>query len=192
MEKSEVDDKEKVVIMVCGVGFVKKLKTCLCCSLYEGGVEKKGSVMRKKRDILEKARKKKRDMCEEVSQVCEGMQGCAIVELARAMGEMQDVRNEDESIVHHNASDGDIEGLKVVIASGANKDEEDSEGRSALHFACRYAGYERKECVALLVENGVTTTLQNMDGKTPIDVIKLNNQDDKKSIACYLFMTRGA
>ena len=54
MEKSEVDDEEKVVIMVCGVGFVKKLKTCLCCSLYEGGVEKKGSVMRKKRDILEK------------------------------------------------------------------------------------------------------------------------------------------
>ncbi|XP_058721956.1 ankyrin repeat domain-containing protein 2B-like isoform X2 [Vicia villosa] len=122
--------------------------------------------------------------------------------------ETEDAGNEDESIVHHTASVGDIEGLKAALASGADKDEEDSEGRTALHFACGYgevacaqilleagakvdaldknkntalhyaAGYGRKECVALLVENGAAVTLQNMDGKTPIDVAKLNNQDD--------------
>ncbi|KAF2286343.1 hypothetical protein GH714_014751 [Hevea brasiliensis] len=99
-------------------------------------------------------------------------------------------------------------GLKNALASGANKDEEDSEGRTALHFACGYgevkcaqilleagatvdaldknkntalhyaAGYGRKECVALLLENGAAVTLQNMDGKTPIDVAKLNNQHE--------------
>ncbi|XP_019427303.1 PREDICTED: ankyrin repeat domain-containing protein 2B-like [Lupinus angustifolius] len=122
--------------------------------------------------------------------------------------ETDDVGNEDESIVHHTASTGDVEGLKNALASGSDKDEEDSEGRTALHFSCGYgevkcaqvlleagakvdaldknkntalhyaAGYGRKECVALLLENGAAVTLQNLDGKTPIDVAKLNNQHD--------------
>ncbi|PSS12160.1 Ankyrin repeat domain-containing protein [Actinidia chinensis var. chinensis] len=122
--------------------------------------------------------------------------------------ETEEPGNEDESIVHHTASVGDVEGLKNALASGANKDEEDSEGRTALHFACGYgevkcaqilleagsmvdaldknkntalhyaAGYGRKECVALLLEHGAAVTLQNLDGKTPIDVAKLNNQDE--------------
>ncbi|CAL5341400.1 unnamed protein product [Camellia sinensis] len=122
--------------------------------------------------------------------------------------EIEEPGIEDESIVHHTASVGDVEGLKNALASGADKDEEDSEGRTALHFACGYgevkcaqilleagamvdaldknkntalhyaAGYGRKECVALLLENGAAVTLQNMDGKTPIDVAKLNNQHE--------------
>ncbi|XP_038985791.1 ankyrin repeat domain-containing protein 2A-like isoform X1 [Phoenix dactylifera] len=115
---------------------------------------------------------------------------------------------EDESVVHHMASIGDVEGLKKALDNGADKDEEDSEGRRALHFACGYgevkcaqvlleggatvdaldknkntalhyaAGYGRKECVALLLEHGAAVTLQNLDGKTPIDVAKLNNQEE--------------
>ncbi|XP_034681499.1 ankyrin repeat domain-containing protein 2B-like isoform X1 [Vitis riparia] len=132
------------------------------------------------------------------------------------LDEAEELANEDESIAHHHsesivhdtASVGDVEGLKNALASGADKDEEDSEGRTALHFACGYgevkcaqilveagatvdaldknkntalhyaAGYGRKECVALLLENGAAVTLQNMDGKTPIDVAKLNNQHE--------------
>ncbi|KAL0422298.1 UNVERIFIED_CONTAM: Ankyrin repeat domain-containing protein 2B [Sesamum latifolium] len=116
--------------------------------------------------------------------------------------------NDEESIVHHTASVGDVEGLKKAIADGADKDEEDSEGRTALHFACGYgevkcaqvlleagakvdaldknkntplhyaAGYGRKDCVELLLKNGAAVTLQNLDGKTPIDVAKLNNQNE--------------
>lgn len=116
---------------------------------------------------------------------------------------------EDESIVHHTASVGDVEGLKKALEEeGADKDEEDSEGRRGLHFACGYgelqcaqalleagaavdavdknkntalhyaAGYGRKDCVALLLESGAAVTLQNLDGKTPIDVAKLNSQED--------------
>uniref|UniRef100_A0A7N0VHR1 STI1/HOP DP domain-containing protein n=1 Tax=Kalanchoe fedtschenkoi TaxID=63787 RepID=A0A7N0VHR1_KALFE len=124
--------------------------------------------------------------------------------------EGEEVENEDESIVHQTASVGDVEGLKNELAAGGDKDEEDSEGRTPLHFACGYgevkcaqilleagakvdaldknknkntalhyaAGYGRKECVALLLENGAAVTLQNLDGKTPIDVAKLNNQHD--------------
>ncbi|KAJ6818444.1 ankyrin repeat domain-containing protein 2A-like [Iris pallida] len=115
---------------------------------------------------------------------------------------------DDESVVHHTSSVGDVEGLKAALAAGADKDEEDSEGRRALHFACGYgevkcvqvlleagaavdaldknkntalhyaAGYGQKECVALLLENGAAVTVQNLDGKTPIDVAKLNNKED--------------
>ncbi|KAJ0969302.1 hypothetical protein J5N97_022179 [Dioscorea zingiberensis] len=122
--------------------------------------------------------------------------------------ETEETGYEDESIVHHTASTGDVEGLKSALAAGADKDEEDSEGRTALHFACGYgelkcaqvlleagatvdaldknkntalhyaAGYGRKDCVALLLEHGAAVTLQNLDGKTPIDVAKLNNQDE--------------
>ncbi|KAJ7969013.1 Ankyrin repeat domain-containing protein [Quillaja saponaria] len=167
--------------------------------------------------------------------------------------ETDDLGNDDESIVHHTSSVGDVRnkmrfcnsffgagvwgggalaiadstiptlviiisvicfilpyilGLKNALASGADKDEEDSEGRTALHFACGYgevkcaqvlleagaeadaldknkntalhyaAGYGRKECVALLLKNGAAVTLQNMDGKTPIEVAKLNNQHE--------------
>ncbi|XP_022135966.1 ankyrin repeat domain-containing protein 2A-like [Momordica charantia] len=120
----------------------------------------------------------------------------------------EEVDNEDESVVHHTASTGDVEGLKKALSSGADKDEVDSEGRTALHFASGYgevecaqilleagakvdaldknkntalhyaAGYGRKDCVALLLENGAAVTLTNMDGKTPIDVAKLNNQNE--------------
>ncbi|XP_073065847.1 ankyrin repeat domain-containing protein 2B-like isoform X3 [Primulina eburnea] len=116
--------------------------------------------------------------------------------------------NEEESVVHHTASVGDVEGLKKALADGADKDEEDSEGRTALHFACGYgeakcaqalldagakvdaldknkntplhyaAGYGRQDCVELLLKNGAAVTLQNLDGKTPIDVAKLNTQDE--------------
>ncbi|KAG2323287.1 hypothetical protein Bca4012_058776 [Brassica carinata] len=122
--------------------------------------------------------------------------------------EAEEGEDDEESIVHQTASLGDVEGLKAALASGGNKDEEDSEGRTALHFACGYgevkcaqvlvdaganvnavdknkntplhyaAGYGRKECVSLLLENGAAVTLQNTDSKTPVDVAKLNNQLD--------------
>lgn len=115
--------------------------------------------------------------------------------------------DDDELTVHHTASAGDVQGLKNVLAMGADKDEADSEGRTALHFACGYgevkcaeilleagaavdaldknkntalhyaAGYGRKECVELLLKHGAAVTLQNLDGKTPIDVAKLNSQE---------------
>ncbi|WVZ61299.1 hypothetical protein U9M48_011200 [Paspalum notatum var. saurae] len=127
--------------------------------------------------------------------------------------EYEEEEEEEESVVHHTASVGDVEGLKKALEEeGADKDEEDSEGRRGLHFACGYgelkcaqvlleagaavdavdknkntplhyaAGYGRKDCVALLLESGAAVTLQNLDGKTPIDVAKLNNQDDVRKL----------
>ncbi|KAE9448694.1 hypothetical protein C3L33_19433, partial [Rhododendron williamsianum] len=58
--------------------------------------------------------------------------------------------NEDESIVHQTASIGDAEGLTKALASGADKNEEDSEGRTALHFACGYGEAMRKCTTSVL------------------------------------------
>jgi ankyrin repeat protein len=49
----------------------------------------------------------------------------------------------------------------------------DKNNNTALHYA---AGYGREDCVELLLKNGAAVTLRNLDGKTPIDVAKLNNQ----------------
>ncbi|XP_010507312.1 PREDICTED: ankyrin repeat domain-containing protein 2B-like [Camelina sativa] len=109
--------------------------------------------------------------------------------------------------VHKTATSSDVEGLKTALAT-ANKDEEDSEGRTGLHLACSYGKVKcakvlleaganlnavdknkntplhyagncgRKKCVSLLLKKGSAETLQNKDGKNPIDLAKLNYQLD--------------
>ncbi|KAL6953522.1 hypothetical protein U1Q18_046363 [Sarracenia purpurea var. burkii] len=64
---------------------------------------------------------------------------------------------------------------QILLEAGATVDALDKNKNTALHYA---AGYGRKECVALLLEHGAAVTLQNLDGKTPIDVAKLNNQHE--------------
>jgi ankyrin repeat protein len=46
---------------------------------------------------------------------------------------------------------GDVEQLKELLAAGADKDEKDEEGRTALHFAC---GYGELACAEVLLKAG--------------------------------------
>ncbi|GAY57293.1 hypothetical protein CUMW_178320 [Citrus unshiu] len=85
--------------------------------------------------------------------------------------------------------------MKYKLAASANKDEEDLEGRTTLHFAC---GYGEVECAQLLLEAGANVdavdknkTLQNMDRKTPIDVAKLNSQHDMLKLPATLHVNDG-
>ncbi|KAL3502486.1 hypothetical protein ACH5RR_036935 [Cinchona calisaya] len=66
-----------------------------------------------------------------------------------------DEGNEDGSVVHHTASISDVVGLKNALASSANKDEKDSEGRTTLHFAC---GYGKCTICSFLAFLGVSTS----------------------------------
>ena len=96
----------------------------------------------------------------------------------------------------------------LLAAPGVAVNAADGEGRTALHFACGYgeskcaealldakadvnatdknsntalhyaAGYGKVEIVTLLVSSGASVVLKNADGKTPIDVARLNEQED--------------
>ncbi|XP_019094896.1 PREDICTED: uncharacterized protein LOC104758933 [Camelina sativa] len=46
--------------------------------------------------------------------------------------------DEAMGIVHKTATSGDVEGLMKTSLATAEKDEEDSEGRTALHLACSF------------------------------------------------------
>jgi ankyrin repeat protein len=51
----------------------------------------------------------------------------------------------------------------------------DKNKNTPMHYA---AGYGRVDLVELLIEHGASVTLRNTDGKSPVDVAKLNDQDD--------------
>ena len=51
----------------------------------------------------------------------------------------------------------------------------DKNKNTPLHYA---AGYGRADVCKFLVDAGASVTLRNQDGKSPLDVAKLNDQDD--------------
>ncbi|XP_051132480.1 ankyrin repeat domain-containing protein 2B-like [Andrographis paniculata] len=73
--------------------------------------------------------------------------------------------NNDESIVHHTASVGHVEGFKSALGSGADKDEENFEGRTTLHFGC---GYREVKCAQVLLETGSKVDALDKNKKTPL------------------------
>lgn len=107
------------------------------------------------------------------------------------------------------ASDGNVEKLKELLAQdGADVNESDEEGRTALHFACGYgeaecakalldaqadvnrkdknnntalhyaAGYGQADMVKLLLDKKADKDIKNDDGKTAKEVAELNEQKD--------------
>ena len=53
-----------------------------------------------------------------------------------------------DSVKAHDGAAGDAAALTQLLEAGADKDEQDEEGRTALHFAC---GYGEMACVEALL-----------------------------------------
>ena len=60
---------------------------------------------------------------------------------------------------------GDVEALKQLLEGGADKDEKDAEGRTALHFAC---GYGELACAEELIKAGADVDARDGDKNTPL------------------------
>ena len=55
-----------------------------------------------------------------------------------------------------------MQGLKKALEEGVDKDEEDSEGRRGLHFAC---GYGELKCAQVLLEAGAAVDAASVRGQ---------------------------
>ncbi len=64
----------------------------------------------------------------------------------------------------------DIELAKVVIDNGANIDDKDRNGHTALHYCIYYKNYE---LMVFLINNGANVNIQDNNGNTPL-IISLN------------------
>jgi len=62
-------------------------------------------------------------------------------------------------------SSSDIEAVKELVAAGADVNEKDEEGRSALHFAC---GYGEVECAEYLIEHGADVNALDSSNNTSL------------------------
>jgi ankyrin repeat protein len=63
----------------------------------------------------------------------------------------------------------------MLIEAKADASAKDKNNNTPMHYA---AGYGRVDIVELLVEAGGSVTTKNVDGKSALDVAKLNDQDD--------------
>ena len=112
-----------------------------------------------------------------------------------------------ETTIISATSNGSVDRLKELLAEGADVNEADEEGRTALHWSAGYseiecmkalieakcdinavdenantalsyaAGYGNEDAVKLLLDNEADVSLKNAEGKTAKDVAEMNDQD---------------
>ena len=87
---------------------------------------------------------------------------------------MNEADKDNRTPLHFAAGGGYYDIAKMLLESGANVDAKDSKSNTALHYA---TGYGRVDMTTLLVENGSVVSLQNANGKKPVDLAKLNPEN---------------
>jgi len=75
------------------------------------------------------------------------------------------------TLLHHDASHGHTEKLRVLLAHGADPNATDANRRTALHLAAATRG--ASSAIVLLLEAGARRDGKDDDGKTPLDHAKL-------------------
>ena len=76
-------------------------------------------------------------------------------------------------LLHQHAAAGDAAAVREAVAGGADPDEPDGEGRTALHFA---ADRGHTGLIRELVEMGARVDARDCDGQTPLHYAALSDQ----------------
>jgi len=88
---------------------------------------------------------------------------------------------EEEVDLHGAVSNSDIEACKELLRIGADVNEKDEEGRSALHFAC---GYGELQCAEFLIKNGADVDILDNSSNSPLHYAA--GYGEKKSVELLL------
>lgn len=93
--------------------------------------------------------------------------------------EADDRDEEDRTPLMFAAGYNEANCVEVLLGAGANVDAVDKNDNTACHYA---AGYGSKEALKKLVDSGASCTKKNKDGNTPLEVSRMNKQQDVESI----------
>lgn len=85
---------------------------------------------------------------------------------------MQDA--EGRTPLHYAAAHDHTDIAHTLVESKADLEKVDSKSNTALHYAC---GYGRLDVVDILLRGGANVKAENENGKTPIDLAKLNEKN---------------
>merc|ERR1711937_295803 len=88
---------------------------------------------------------------------------------------------EEEIDLHGAVSSSDLDAIKELLKAGADVNEKDEEGRSALHFAC---GYGEIECAKYLIEKGADVNI--LDGSKNSSLHYAAGYGEKASVELLL------
>lgn len=85
---------------------------------------------------------------------------------------MQD--DEGRTPLHYAAAHDNTRIAQTLVDNKADLEKLDSKSNTPLHYAC---GYGRLDVVDILLRGGANVSAENMNGKKPIDLAKLNDQN---------------
>ncbi len=85
----------------------------------------------------------------------------------------------------HAVRTGKVEGVALLLKAGANVNDIDKQKSTALHIGAENSNVSLEK-IMLLVEAGADIDAQDANGKTPVDLAKLRDDEEGPAVVVYL------
>ena len=92
---------------------------------------------------------------------------------------------EKRSPLMHAVRTGKVEGVALLLKAGANVNDIDKQKSTALHIGAENSNVSLEK-IMLLVEAGADIDAQDANGKTPVDLAKLRDDEEGPAVVVYL------
>ena len=105
-----------------------------------------------------------------------------------------DLKDESgQTALHKACGFGKLQGVKILVNSGANVNDLEFKGQRPIHFACEEG---RQDIVQYLLTKGAKCSVQDKDGLTPLHMCSKNGKEfietsgSSRVIFAYVFSKR--